>query len=613
MPLAPGATFAGYTIVQMLGTGGVGEVYRAQNPHLPRRDALKVLPRAMTADREFRARFMRESEIAATLYHPHILEVHDRGEFEGQLWIAMDYVDATNAAQLMRERFPAGMSAGEALAIVNAVAGALDYAHQRGILHRDVKPANIFLTNPYAGEQRILLADFGIARPLDEASRRTTTNLTAGAVAYAAPEQLTGSHIDGRADQYGLAATAFHLLTGAPPYQDSNPATVISQHLSAAPPKLGDRHPELERLDAVMSKALANNPADRFGSCGEFADALSACVSIVDRSPEAVLAVDYPAYAAPETQAGLGGSAAKSAEPKRHSPGSSPSVMTTLARQLAWWRHERPASTAAPATVSRERLAGAPTGRRWRWILLGSATGVALMLLISLLVVGIMILRKTQVPPTQPAAPTSSALAVPPTAPTTSAPAVPPPGQLLDGSYRVDVDREHQTYNDNPDPQPPNVTTWWAFRSFCTSTGCAATGIILDDKDHLMASPGADKTIVLDFRDGAWESRPETLPFACLGPKGTPGKETTTQVLSLQPQAHGPMRGVMTVTVESNECGQQGAQIVIPAVAERTGDVPPGVIVPSPAAPATGGPAAPPTETPAGPPTETPAAPTPTR
>jgi serine/threonine protein kinase, bacterial len=574
----------------------VGEVYLAQHPQLPRRDALKVLPRAMTVYREFRARFTREAEIAATLHHPHIVEVHDRGEFEGQLWIAMDYVDGTDAAQLVRERFPAGMPASEVLAIVTAVAGALDYAHQRGMLHRDVKPANIFLTNPYAGEQRILLADFGIARPLGKASRRTTTNLTAGAVAYAAPEQLTGSHLDGRADQYGLAATAFHLLTGAPPYQDSNPATVISQHLSAAPAKLSDRHPELERLDAVMSKALANNPADRFGSCGEFADALSACVSIGDRSPEAVLAMDYPAYAEPETA--RGGSAPVSAESSPRSVGSQ-----SLAPRLAWWRRERPASTAAPATVSWERSAGAPTGRRWRWILLGSAAGAALVLLISLLVVDIMILRKTQAPPVQPATGTTSAVAAPPRVPTTSGPAVPPPGQMLLGGYRVDFDRSQQTYNDTPDPQPPEVSTWWAFRSSCTSTGCVATGIQLDDKDHLAAStPGGGGPVVLDFRDGAWQSRPETTPFACRAPNGTPGKQTTTLVLSLQPQAHGPMRGVMTVTVQSNECGQQGAHIVIPAVATRTGDVPPGVTVPGPA-PATGGPAAPTAETPAPTPT----------
>ena len=125
------------------------------------------------------------------------------------------------------------MSEHDVCAIVTAVAGALDYANQRGLLHRDVKPANILLTEPEDGERRVLLADFGIARQLAEVSGLTATNMTVGTVSYAAPEQLMGADIDGRADQYALAATAFHLLTGAPPYQHSNPVAVISQHLNA--------------------------------------------------------------------------------------------------------------------------------------------------------------------------------------------------------------------------------------------------------------------------------------------------------------------------------------------------------------------------------------------
>ena len=118
--------------------------------------------------------------------------------------------------------------------IVTAVAEALDYAHERGLMHRDVKPANILLTNPETGEQRILLADFGIARRLDDANSLTATNMTVGTVVYAAPEQLMGEHVDGRADQYALAATAYQLLTATPPFSHSNPAVVISQHLSGA-------------------------------------------------------------------------------------------------------------------------------------------------------------------------------------------------------------------------------------------------------------------------------------------------------------------------------------------------------------------------------------------
>ncbi len=275
MPLAEGATFAGYTIVRLLGSGGMGEVYLAQHPRLPRRDALKVLPASVSADDEYRKRFQREADIAATLWHPHIVGIHDRGEADGQIWISMDYVDGTDAAQLLKERYPDGMPPHEVAAIVTAIAGALDYAHQGGLLHRDVKPANILLARPESGDQRILLADFGIARWADDVSGLTATNMTVGTVSYAAPEQLMGEQLDGRADQYALAATAFHLLTGSPPFRNSNPAVVISQHLSAAPPAIGSHRPDLANLDPVLGKALSKNPKDRFERCADFARALS--------------------------------------------------------------------------------------------------------------------------------------------------------------------------------------------------------------------------------------------------------------------------------------------------------------------------------------------------
>jgi serine/threonine-protein kinase len=278
MPLADGSMFAGYTIVRLLGAGGMGEVYLAKHPRLPREDALKVLSASVTEDAEYRQRFEREADIAATLWHPHIVGVHDRGEYDDRLWIAMDYVSGTDAANLLK-RYPHGLPQREVLDIVTAVAEALDYAHERHLLHRDVKPANILLSDPEAGEQRIMLADFGIARRDDDVSGLTATNTTVGTVSYAAPEQLMGGAIDGRTDQYALAATAYHLLTGSPPFQHSNPAVVISQHLSAAPPKLGLRRPELANLDPALAKALAKNPDDRYARCVDFAHALGNQVS----------------------------------------------------------------------------------------------------------------------------------------------------------------------------------------------------------------------------------------------------------------------------------------------------------------------------------------------
>jgi tRNA A-37 threonylcarbamoyl transferase component Bud32 len=271
MSLEAGQVFAGYTILRVLGSGGMGQVYLVSHPRLPRDDALKVLPPELTADAEFRARFVREADLAAGLSHPHIVRVHDRGEENGQFWISMAYVPGTDVGRLLRDHYPGGMPIDEVAPIIAAVASALDYAHHRGLLHRDIKPANILLTDPDGQARRVFLADFGIARRIDDATGLTATNMTVGTAAYAAPEQLKGEPIDGRADQYALACTAFHLLTGAQPYVDSNPAVVISQHVYAPPPSIGAHRPELAWLDPVFATAMAKEPSGRFGSCGQFA------------------------------------------------------------------------------------------------------------------------------------------------------------------------------------------------------------------------------------------------------------------------------------------------------------------------------------------------------
>ena len=570
MPLTSGATFAGYSVLRTLGCDEMGDVYLAQHPRLPHWNALKVLSATLTEDREFRDRFMRETPIATTLYHPHILEVEYRGETDGQLWITMDYVNGTSAAQLIANRFPTGMPAGEVLATITAVADALDYAHSRGMLHRNVKPANILFTNPADGEQQILLTDFGIARQLGDPNGALVPDLTGETVGYVAPEQLMGPDIDGRADQYALAATAFHLLTGAPPFQQSNPVAVISQHLTAAPPSLRDRRPDLARLDDILATALAKNPDDRFHSCRAFADALSysAGAWTGDRSPEAYLTVvDYPDDV-PEAQPTTAGPPPAGVFP----------AWARTVRRLA----QHHATTGQPVGADGSTAPASVRRRRWPWVVgLGS---VAAALCVGLLAVGIVIGRGNDAAPKQAAGPLtairSSAPAAAPT--TTSSRNFPGPGEALDGSYRVDVNREQQTYNSTPDPQPPNISTWWAFRTSCTPTACVATGTMLDDNDHQNLSPaGGEKPLVLDFRDGAWQSRPDKVLFACLGPNGAPAKQTTTQAIRLE-QSHGALRGAMTVTVNSNECSQQGATIEIPAVAAHVGEVPPGVEVPSP-------------------------------
>jgi Protein kinase domain len=279
MPFDNGEVFAGYVIERLLGTGGMGEVYLAQHPRLPRHDALKILSVAATADQEFRARFIREAELAATLWHPHIVGVLDRGEFNGRLWISMEYVDGTDAGQLIRDRHRRGMPEQDVSEIVTAIADALDFGHDRRLLHRDVKPENILVTTADGHRRRVLLTDFGIARRLDDVSNLTEANVAIGTVSYVAPEQLLGKPLDGRADQYALAATTYFLLTGAPPFQDRNRAVVLSHHLNTPPPRLSERRPDLAHLDAALARALAKNPGARYPTCGDFARALARAAS----------------------------------------------------------------------------------------------------------------------------------------------------------------------------------------------------------------------------------------------------------------------------------------------------------------------------------------------
>ncbi|MGV0811386.1 serine/threonine-protein kinase [Mycolicibacterium boenickei] len=300
MPLNAGDAFAGYTIQRLLGSGGMGEVYLARHPRLPRQDALKIMPASLTGDAQYRDRFNREADIAASLWHPHIVGLHDRGEYEGQLWIAMDYVDGTDAARHIREQHPTGMPLREAVEIIAAIAEALDYAHERSLLHRDVKPANILLTGPETARRRILLSDFGVARHADDISGLTATNMAVGSMAYSAPEQLLGQRIDGRADQYALAASAFQLLAGHSPFHHSNPAVVISKQLNELPPSLRTERPELADLDEVIRKGMAKEPGARFRRCGDFAKALAGdqATAPVKKRPRPVQPVPRPPVSA---------------------------------------------------------------------------------------------------------------------------------------------------------------------------------------------------------------------------------------------------------------------------------------------------------------------------
>ena len=277
MSMQAGAEFAGFRVVRRLGAGGMGEVYLVAHPRLPREEALKILPQDLSTDESYRVRFNREADLAATLFHPNIVGVHDRGEADGKLWLSMDYVAGVDLDALLRDRHPRGLPVADVVSVITQVASALDHAHGKGLIHRDVKPANILLAESGADAGgRVLLADFGIARRMDDDAGLTATNTAVGTVTYAAPEQLADEAVDGRTDQYALAATALTLLTGRSPFAGTTPGAVISRKMRGEVPRAADTDPRLAPLDRALSTGMAADPARRFRTCTDFARALEA-------------------------------------------------------------------------------------------------------------------------------------------------------------------------------------------------------------------------------------------------------------------------------------------------------------------------------------------------
>lgn len=268
-----GTVIGGYVVERLLGAGGMGAVYAAQHPRLPRSDALKVLPTAFSHDPTYRARFEREADMAARLDHPNIVPVFDRGNDDGRLWMSMKLVPGQDASALLAGN-PSGLPVNQVLTIVDAVAAALDYAHSQGLLHRDVKPGNIMI-DATGSTPRVMLGDFGIARQQQEHSDLTSVGMVVGTLDYASPEQLSGDPVDGRSDQYSLAGTTVQLLTGAKPFGASSGTAVIRDHLMAPPPAPSRQRPGLPpAIDAVIARGMAKAPQQRYATCHEFAQAL---------------------------------------------------------------------------------------------------------------------------------------------------------------------------------------------------------------------------------------------------------------------------------------------------------------------------------------------------
>ena len=274
MPLVIGATAAGFNIVRPLGYEDFGELYVAEHPRLPRQQVLHLIPAENSIDLDYRLRFHQESDLAAALWHPNIAGLTDRGEFEDQLWISTEYIDGSDAAEFLGDGHLDGMPPRMVLEVVSAIGDALDYAHDSGVLHRYVNPGHILIGKSPTDRRRIALTGFGVARPDGAHNTLTRAGMFIGTAGYTAPEQLMGEELDGRVDQYALAASAFHLLTGAPPFAHFNPSVVVNRQLNDRPPRPSEIRPDLTDFDAIFARALSADPVDRFRRCRDFAKAL---------------------------------------------------------------------------------------------------------------------------------------------------------------------------------------------------------------------------------------------------------------------------------------------------------------------------------------------------
>ncbi|HEX8066561.1 MAG TPA: serine/threonine-protein kinase [Thermoleophilaceae bacterium] len=258
--LAPGAVLAGLRVEAVAGRGGWSVVYRATELAFGRAVALKALAPELARSDEHRARFRRECEIAASLDHPAVLPVRGAGEHEGVPWVVVRWVEGASLRRLL-DGGP--LEPRRAAAIADRVAGALDAAHARGLVHRDVKPGNVLVEDP-GGADRAYLTDFGLAKEISPDPGLTGAGRWLGTVDYAAPEQVRGEPADARSDVYALGATLFHALAGRVPYPGGDDAAKMRAQLHEPPPVLGDA-----ALDAVIARAMAKDPAERFASAGE--------------------------------------------------------------------------------------------------------------------------------------------------------------------------------------------------------------------------------------------------------------------------------------------------------------------------------------------------------
>ncbi|MGH3077110.1 MAG: serine/threonine-protein kinase [Gaiellaceae bacterium] len=276
--LAPGTIVAGFQVEALIGRGGMGAVYRAAEEGLGRNVALKVIAPALAQDERFRERFLRESRIAASFDHPHVVPIYQAGEEGGLLYLAMRYVEGTDLAKLIAEE--GTLEPRRALELLAQVAEALDAAHEHGLVHRDVKPSNVLIAES-AGSEHCYLGDFGLTKRTGSLSGISVAGEIVGTLEYVAPEQITGNLLDERSDVYSLGCVLYECLTGQAPFPRATDVALLWAHVHEEPPPPSEARPELSReLDTVLARALAKEPGRRYRSAGELVEATRSALSL---------------------------------------------------------------------------------------------------------------------------------------------------------------------------------------------------------------------------------------------------------------------------------------------------------------------------------------------
>src|SRR6266851_3845471 len=307
LPLV-GDEFAGYRVRSVLGRGGMSVVYQAENLRLSSVIALKVLAPELAADDVFRARFLEESRIAASLNHPNVIPIYDMGSHEDLLYIAMRYVSGTDMRQMIKKR--GRMLPDTALFLVGQAARALDAAHRKGLVHRDVKPGNLLIErgSDEADPDHVYLADFGITKHAMSRSGLTSTGQFLGTIDYVAPEQIRGLSVLGLADQYSLGCVLYECLTGRVPFEKDLDAAIIWAHVEETPARPTVLRPELPpEIDEVFGRVLAKRPDERYGTCREFVEATRIALGILGPGTESSMAFGTMTRPVPRTDTPPGG------------------------------------------------------------------------------------------------------------------------------------------------------------------------------------------------------------------------------------------------------------------------------------------------------------------